>query len=311
MRGSTSCFLSLIGMFFTVTYMLIFGNNLLYLFVFTFFFFFSGNSNICPECGSDHVVQLAAQSPPYCSTPIRGSSRPDSEDDHLDIKVFVFTKTVKHFLFCLFSRVSHLFLRWSQGDHTDASVSSSPILRAATTTEDPTFITAQGSSFFTETGRGDTSGISYNTDCQSKEDLAGSYHYTAESATPPDVHTHPAGRSTPNGEFIIFSPSWLEILKCLKMLLIRNPQKQTFLLVNTGEQWSLDKPCRQNIDTGMYRITSTLESTHWCQNPYFYWKPLKAPQLKLLLKLKRLKQRGLHNRDNQKIKQYKQETNSK
>lgn len=89
MRGSTSCFLSLIGMFFTFTYMLIFGNNFLYLIVFPIS---SGNSNICPECGSDHVVQLAAQSPPYCSTPIRGSSRPDSEDDHLDIKVFCFYK---------------------------------------------------------------------------------------------------------------------------------------------------------------------------------------------------------------------------
>lgn len=84
------------------------------------------------------------------------------------------------------------------------------------------------------------------------------------------------------------------------MPLIRNPQKQTFLLVNTGKQWSLDKPCRQNIDAGMYRITSTLESTHWRQNPYFYWKPLNALQLKLLLKQKQLKQRGLLNRDNKK-----------
>uniref|UniRef100_A0A3B4WVV2 Serine/threonine-protein kinase 11-interacting protein n=1 Tax=Seriola lalandi dorsalis TaxID=1841481 RepID=A0A3B4WVV2_SERLL len=41
--------------------------------------------NICPECGSDHVVQLAVQSTPYSSTPIHRPSRPDSEDDHLDI----------------------------------------------------------------------------------------------------------------------------------------------------------------------------------------------------------------------------------
>ncbi|XP_073318442.1 serine/threonine-protein kinase 11-interacting protein isoform X2 [Pagrus major] len=139
-----------------------------------------GNSNICPECGSDHVVQLAAQSPPYCSTPIRGSPRPDSEDDHLDIK----------------------------GDHTDASISSSPILQTATTTQDPTFITAQGSSFFTGDNQGETSAISYSTDCQSKEDLAGSYHYTAESATPPDVHTHPAGRSTPNDDLDLLSEDY-------------------------------------------------------------------------------------------------------
>ena len=44
-----------------------------------------GNANICPECGSDHVVQLAGQAAPCCSTPIRCSSRPDSEDDRLDI----------------------------------------------------------------------------------------------------------------------------------------------------------------------------------------------------------------------------------
>uniref|UniRef100_A0A4W6F133 Serine/threonine-protein kinase 11-interacting protein n=1 Tax=Lates calcarifer TaxID=8187 RepID=A0A4W6F133_LATCA len=41
--------------------------------------------NICPECGSDHVVQLAGLSTPYSSTPIHRPSRPDSEDDHLDV----------------------------------------------------------------------------------------------------------------------------------------------------------------------------------------------------------------------------------
>lgn len=88
-----------------------------------------------------------------------------------------------------------------QDDYTDGSISSSPILDAATATEDPTFITAQGSSFFIGDGQGDTSSLSYNTDCQSKEDLAGSYHYTATGATPPEVQ--PAGRSSPNGQFVL------------------------------------------------------------------------------------------------------------
>uniref|UniRef100_A0A3P8P7H4 Serine/threonine-protein kinase 11-interacting protein n=1 Tax=Astatotilapia calliptera TaxID=8154 RepID=A0A3P8P7H4_ASTCA len=42
---------------------------------------------ICPECGSDHVVQVAVQTSPYSSTPIQRSFRTDSDDDHRDITV--------------------------------------------------------------------------------------------------------------------------------------------------------------------------------------------------------------------------------
>uniref|UniRef100_A0AAQ6AJZ6 Serine/threonine-protein kinase 11-interacting protein n=1 Tax=Amphiprion ocellaris TaxID=80972 RepID=A0AAQ6AJZ6_AMPOC len=42
-------------------------------------------TQICPECGSDHVVQVTGHSAPYSSTPIHRSSRLDSENDHLDI----------------------------------------------------------------------------------------------------------------------------------------------------------------------------------------------------------------------------------
>ncbi len=142
--------------------------------------------------------------------------------------------TVKHFLLCLFSLLLQ-FISWivqpeslhfhvsslsQQDDYTDASISSSPIVEATTTTEDPTFITAQGSSFFIADGQGDTSSLSYNTDCQSKEDLAGSYHYTATGATPPEVQAHPAGRSTPNGGFLL-RQHFFQVLKsnefsCLK-----------------------------------------------------------------------------------------------
>uniref|UniRef100_A0A8C9XT53 Serine/threonine-protein kinase 11-interacting protein n=1 Tax=Sander lucioperca TaxID=283035 RepID=A0A8C9XT53_SANLU len=114
--------------------------------------------NICPECGSDHVVQLAGQSTPYSSTPIRRSPRPESGDDHLDInqsanKVFQNSRTLSppSKLISMFSSLSQ------QDDYTDGSISSSPILGAATTTEDPAFVTAQGSSFFIGDGQGDTS----------------------------------------------------------------------------------------------------------------------------------------------------------
>ena len=83
-----------------------------------------------------------------------------------------------------------------QDDDTDASLSSSPPPESGTTTQDPTYVTAQGSSFFIGD---DNHSLSYSTDCQSKEDLAGSYHYTAISDTPPDAQAQPAGRSSPNG----------------------------------------------------------------------------------------------------------------
>ncbi|XP_070786725.1 serine/threonine-protein kinase 11-interacting protein [Enoplosus armatus] len=158
-----------------------------------------GNCNICPECGSDHVVQLAGQSSPYSSTPIRRSSRPDREDGHLDV-----TQSTQSA---------------NKDDYTDASISSSPILEAATTTEDPTFITAQGSSFFIGEGQGDTSSLSYNTECQSKEDLAGSYHYTPTGATPPEVQAQPAGRPTPNDDLDLLSEDYEAVDHRLQLFL--------------------------------------------------------------------------------------------
>ncbi|XP_034533610.1 serine/threonine-protein kinase 11-interacting protein isoform X2 [Notolabrus celidotus] len=135
------------------------------------------SSNICPDCGSDHVVQLAVQSAPYTSTPIRQSSRPDSEDDHLDL--------------------SQSLRSITKDDQTDASISSSPLHESTANTEDQTFVTAQGSTFYIGDGQGDTSSSSvfYNTESQSKEELAGSYHYSAAGATPPEVPAQPAGRA--------------------------------------------------------------------------------------------------------------------
>ncbi|XP_029302086.1 LOW QUALITY PROTEIN: serine/threonine-protein kinase 11-interacting protein [Cottoperca gobio] len=158
-----------------------------------------GNLNICPECGSDHVIQLARQSTPYCSTPIQRSSRPESEDDHLDTNQS--TRSA------------------NKDDYTDGSISSSPVLEAASTTEDPTFVTAQGSSFFIRDGQGETSSLSYSTQCQSKEELAGSYRYTATGATPPGVQALPAGRSTPNDDVDFLSEDYEAVDHRLQLFL--------------------------------------------------------------------------------------------
>lgn len=90
-------------------------------------------------------------------------------------------------------------------DYTDASNSSSPVPDAATATEESVFVTAHGSSFFIGESPGRTSRLSYNSECQSKEDLAGSYRYSATGATPPQVQAQPAGRAIPSGECALCS----------------------------------------------------------------------------------------------------------
>ncbi|XP_024144725.1 serine/threonine-protein kinase 11-interacting protein [Oryzias melastigma] len=155
-------------------------------------------SQICPECGSDHVVQVAAQSAPYCSTPIRRPSRPDSEDERLES--------------------TQSFCSAIKDDCTDVSFSNSPVHEAAaTTTTDPTFVTARESSFFIGDEPGDTSSLSSNTDCQSREELAGSYHYTVTGATPPLAPT--LGRSIPKDDLDLFSEDYETVDHRLKLFL--------------------------------------------------------------------------------------------
>ncbi|KAF7657036.1 hypothetical protein LDENG_00032760 [Lucifuga dentata] len=153
-----------------------------------------GNSAICPECGSDHVVQLAAQSAPSCSTPIH---RPPSRQD-TDLSLPSLTHDA--------ADTSQSGLASEQEVCTDNSISSSPVLEAATTTQDttPSFATAQGISFFIGEDEGDTCAdrsISCSMESQSKEDLAGSYRYSATGTTLPAGHHQPlsqhAGRSMP------------------------------------------------------------------------------------------------------------------
>ncbi|XP_017282417.1 serine/threonine-protein kinase 11-interacting protein isoform X3 [Kryptolebias marmoratus] len=155
-----------------------------------------GESHICPECGSDHVVQVAEQTTPYSSTPNFHSSRPDSEINYLD-----------------FTQRTHSV---NKLDVTDTSKSSSPVPETATTSEDPTFVTAQGSSFFIGDGPDDASNLSY-TESQSKEDLAGSYRYTATGMTPP--HAELLDRPTPKEDLDLLSEDYEAVDHRLQLFL--------------------------------------------------------------------------------------------
>nr|XP_020470912.1 serine/threonine-protein kinase 11-interacting protein isoform X2 [Monopterus albus] len=155
-----------------------------------------GNSNICSECGSNHVVQVAGQSAPYSSTPVHHSSRANSEGTHLDVTQSIHSAN-------------------KQDSYTDVSINSSPALETATTTEDSYFTTAQGSSFFIEDAPGNTCSLSNNTECQSKEDLAGSYHYDPTG----EVDFQPAGISTPNDDLDLLSEDYEAVDHRLKLFL--------------------------------------------------------------------------------------------
>ncbi|XP_056286828.1 serine/threonine-protein kinase 11-interacting protein isoform X3 [Pseudoliparis swirei] len=147
------------------------------------------DSHICPQCGSDHVVQLAGQSTPFCSTPIQNSSMLESEGDHVDVN-----QSARH-----------------ANEHTDG-IRSSPV----TSTEESAFLTAQGSSFFTGDDRGDASSLS--TELHSKEELAGSYRYVA-TGTPPEVQAPPAGRSAPNDDLDLLSEDYEAVDHRLQLFL--------------------------------------------------------------------------------------------
>ncbi|TNN70296.1 Serine/threonine-protein kinase 11-interacting protein [Liparis tanakae] len=151
------------------------------------------DSHICPQCGSDHVVQLAGQSTPFCSTPIQNSSMLESEGDHVDGN-----QSARH-----------------ANEHTDG-IRSSPVLEAATSAEESAFLTAQASSFFTGDDRGDASSLS--TEIHGKEELAGSYRYVA-TGTPPEVQAPPAGRSTPNDDLDLLSEDYEAVDHRLQLFL--------------------------------------------------------------------------------------------
>lgn len=173
-----------------------------------FFSPLTGSVTLCPECGSDQVVQLAGQPGPYSSVPINNSLVQDSD---INLQISRSLQEVSKVSEALW--IPAFLLPWNffvqnrslvcpslQDDGTEASLSGSSVPEAGTTAEDPTFVTARGSSFFIGDAQGDVSSISSNADSQSKDGLFGSYCYTSTGATPPELHTPPAGRSTPHGE---------------------------------------------------------------------------------------------------------------
>lgn len=150
----------------------------------------------CPECGSDHVVQLADPAAPYSSTPVDEPPRPDSEDDRLD------------------GTLSSVFT--NKDDCTDSSLSCSPVLNATRTTEEPTssFMTAP-SSFFIGENQVDTSSPSNTT--ASREELAGSYHYTDPELTVAHDLLCPSGRTSPEGDLDLLSEDFDAVDHRLKL----------------------------------------------------------------------------------------------
>ncbi|XP_047210933.1 serine/threonine-protein kinase 11-interacting protein isoform X2 [Girardinichthys multiradiatus] len=162
-----------------------------------YFYDSTGRTCVCPECGSDHVVQVAEQTAPCTSTPISRSPRPGSEDDHLD-----FTQSI-----CSVDKL----------DDTNELISSSLIPETAITSADPSFVTAQGTSFFIGDTPDDTSSLSFNTECPSKEDLAGSYHYSIPAATPPPAE--PTGSSVPKDDLDLLSEDYESVDHRLKLFL--------------------------------------------------------------------------------------------
>ncbi|XP_054915216.1 serine/threonine-protein kinase 11-interacting protein isoform X2 [Poeciliopsis prolifica] len=148
----------------------------------------SGAVCVCPECGSDHVVQVAHQAAPCSSTPISGSPRLGHELQPLDFPP-------------------------EQLDEAQR-VGSSLLLHSAATSPEQSFVTAQGTSFFI----GDAPD---RTDSQGKEELAGSYHYSVSSAAPPQAQppAEPAPPSIPKGDLDLLSEDYESVDHRLQLFL--------------------------------------------------------------------------------------------
>lgn len=151
------------------------------------------------------MVQLAGQSAPNSSTPIKRPLTPEREHDHLDVyhstprtnKAFPEHHPLLSILKGIKPESHNFYVSSLQDEHTDGSAGSSPLPEAVAASGDTTFVSARGSSFFIGKDGGDSSGISF-CKSQSKDDLAGSYRYTP-TGTPPEVRGPPAGRTTPTG----------------------------------------------------------------------------------------------------------------
>ncbi|XP_046886845.1 serine/threonine-protein kinase 11-interacting protein [Hypomesus transpacificus] len=179
-----------------------------------------GSGTVCPECTSDHVVQLTGQSAPSTSTPVQ------SEQD----------TTVRNFTFDQVDTPQHGY-RGSKDLSSDdtSSARASPLLDPPSTSiEDPSasFVTAEESSFFSGEGVRDTWGdrslskpVSfYSTGDQSREELAGSYQYSATppagALTPTQDHNHTSKpHATSPGHLDLLSEDYEAVDHRLKLFL--------------------------------------------------------------------------------------------
>ncbi|XP_007567647.1 serine/threonine-protein kinase 11-interacting protein isoform X2 [Poecilia formosa] len=159
----------------------------------------SGAVCVCPECGSDHVVQVAHQAAPCSSTPISGSPRLRHELQPLD-----------------FPQSAGSAEQLNEVQH----VGSSLLLQSATSPEQ-SFVTAQGTSFFIGDAPDHTASFCCHPDSQGKEELAGSYHYNVSGATPPQAQppAKPAPPSIPKDDLDLLSEDYESVDHRLKLFL--------------------------------------------------------------------------------------------
>ncbi|CAB1327733.1 unnamed protein product [Coregonus sp. 'balchen'] len=185
---------------------------------------------ICPECGSDHVVQLAGQLAPSTSTPVHtpvhGSPGQDGTDRHF---------TFNHRDTPLPSHPGNKDPTMEGPSSARASHYGSPAMKASTqdtiqtttSMEDPTssFFSAKGSSFSLGETWADQSrdqslsqpASFYSTEGQSKGSIAGSYSYAA-GATPPGPQDQHAEQASP-GQLDLLSEDYEAVDHRLKLFL--------------------------------------------------------------------------------------------
>ncbi|XP_064826046.1 serine/threonine-protein kinase 11-interacting protein-like isoform X4 [Oncorhynchus masou masou] len=184
-----------------------------------------GSTVICPECCSDHVVQLAGQSAPSTSTPVHGSPCQEGTDrhftfNHRDTPLPSYPGNKDPTMEDPFSaRASHF-------GSPAMNASTQDTIQTSTSMEDPTsFFSAKGSSFsLGETWEDQSRDRSlsqpasfYSTEGQSKGSIAGSYSY-AVSATSPGPQDQHAEQASP-GQLDLLSEDYEAVDHRLKLFL--------------------------------------------------------------------------------------------
>ncbi|KAG7263996.1 hypothetical protein CRUP_013472 [Coryphaenoides rupestris] len=177
------------------------------------------NSTMCPECGSDHVVDLAIQSAPSSSTPIKCTGGQDSP-------------ALNSFSGDLLSRDTNLSsspIPGSTGSTTGprtldtSAVSTTTSAANASTSQDPTslFVTAQESCMLAGEDQADSwaeSSLSHSLETHGKEELAGSYCYASTGVS---VAAHGDDQSGLFLDMEVFEEEEEELHSFLKMSRVR------------------------------------------------------------------------------------------